>query len=145
MKMSLRPILPLAIVFILFGCGDEDSKKKVSGRWYTPSQVDMGKIVFAQDCASCHGKDAQGTADWKESLDDGSYPPPPLNGSAHTWHHSITVLKRTINDGSIALGGKMPAFKDQLSEEEKDAVIAFFQSKWSSDTYGSWLKRGGLK
>ncbi len=147
MKISFKPALPITIVLLLFGCSNEHDKNehnyisKVDGRWYTQSQVNTGKITFAQNCSNCHGQNAEGTANWKQPLADDSYPPPPLNGSAHTWHHPISALKRTLNNGGIPLGGKMPAFKDKLPEEEKDAVIAFFQSKWSDEIYAAWLQR----
>jgi len=147
MKRSFKPALLITIILLLFGCSNEHDKNehnyisKADGRWYTQSQAATGKIVFAQNCANCHGKNAEGTPNWKQPLADDSYPPPPLNGSAHTWHHPMPTLKRTINNGGIPLGGKMPAFKDKLSEEEKDAVIAFFQSKWGDEIYAAWQQR----
>lgn len=141
LKKLLFSILPLLAI----GCGDNNVEKKLNGRWYTQSQVDRGRIVFAESCAQCHGKSAQGTFNWKQALPDGSFPPPPLNGSAHAWHHSLSILKRTINNGGIPLGGTMPPFKDKLSESDKDAVIAFFQNYWNDDIYRAWIKADGLK
>ncbi len=115
-------------------------------RWYKAEQVASGEKLFQQHCAGCHGDQAQGTVEnWKKTLPDGSYPPPPLNGSAHAWHHSMSVLHRTIRDGGIRLGGKMPPFGDKLSTEEIVAIIAFFQNKWSDDIYARWLQYAGLK
>ncbi len=139
-KRLLFIVLPLLVA----GCGENNNDAKIEGRWYTQSQVNSGRVVFEKNCAACHGKNGQGTFNWTRKLPDGSYPPPPLNGTAHTWHHSLKLLKRTINNGGVALGGKMPGFKDKLSENEKDAVIAFFQSQWDKKIYDAWLKRGGL-
>jgi mono/diheme cytochrome c family protein len=113
-----------------------------SDRWYTEQQVTQGKAVYEVNCIGCHNANAGGTFQWKQKLEDGSYPPPPLNGSAHAWHHPLPVLLRTINEGGIAMGGKMPPFKDVLSDDEKHAVIAYFQSFWSDDIYGRWKQRG---
>ncbi len=89
--------------------------------------------------------DAQGiTSNWRKPFSDGSYPPPPLNGSAYAWHHPFSVLKNNIQYGEVALGGKMPAFKDKLTEKEIEAAIAYFQSKWNSEIYNQWVSRGGL-
>ena len=74
----------------------------------------------------------------EKTLDDGSYPPPPLNGTAHAWHHSIEVLLTVINQGGIPNGGKMPAFKNKLSQDQKIAVVAYFQSFWPEDIYNKW-------
>ncbi|QEA37652.1 cytochrome c [Pistricoccus aurantiacus] len=139
MRMSKASLL-LFSGLVLSGCGEE----KVDGRWYTQSQVDRGKTVFVENCAECHGRSAQGTFNWRKPSADGSYPPPPLNGSAHAWHHSRDMLMRTINQGGAPIGGQMPAFEDKLSKEEKKATIAYFQSKWNKRIYDAWLDRGGL-
>jgi mono/diheme cytochrome c family protein len=77
-------------------------------------------------------------------LSDGSFPPPPLNGTAHTWHHPISLLLHTINNGGKALGGQIPAFGGKLSDAEKTAVIAYFQNRWPDEIYDAWIRRGGL-
>lgn len=113
-------------------------------RWYAAAQVITGREVFTQNCAVCHGGEAQGTAgDWRVKLDDGSFPPPPLNGSAHAWHHPQEILLRVIDYGGEAMGGKMPAFIDVLDQSEKLAAIAYFQSFWSDEIYEQWIKMGG--
>jgi mono/diheme cytochrome c family protein len=109
-----------------------------SGRWYSPDQVSRGEGLFQQNCASCHGVNAEATANWKQTDSDGKYPPPPLNGSAHAWHHSPDWLKQTIRQGGALIGGSMPAFETKLNEEDMDAVIAYFQSKWPEQIYRQW-------
>lgn len=118
-------------------------KKLDVQRWYTPFQVSTGKKIFAKNCASCHGYNAEKTLDWKKILADGSYPPPPLNDKAHAWHHPYSQMSRIINNGGSSYEGKMPAFKDSLSQDEIDATIAYFQSFWADKYYGYWLERGG--
>ena len=110
-------------------------------RWYNQSDVDRGSELFQQNCSSCHGANAEGTLDWKTTDSNGKYPPPPLNGSAHAWHHSKEVLKKTIREGGAALGGLMPAFSEALSDQDMDFVIAYFQSKWPDDIYQKWAGR----
>lgn len=110
-------------------------------RWYNQADVDKGSSLFKQNCSSCHGVNAEGTLDWKKTDSNGKYPPPPLNGTAHAWHHSTELLKKTIQEGGIKLGGLMPPFKDKLSDEDMDAVIAYFQSKWPDDVYQKWAGR----
>lgn len=148
-------VLTLVIVSAaLTACNEQenvltDSVQKpdstVLSRWYTPEQVTQGAVVFAENCAQCHGEQAEGIHDdWRERLDDGSFPPPPLNGSAHAWHHPRSILLRVINNGGIPLGGQMPAFEDVLDEQEKLAAIAYFQDFWSDEIYGNWLEMGGV-
>ncbi len=117
----------------------------VPERWYSPDQVEQGRALYAQHCASCHGDRAQGAPDWKQRRADGRYPPPPLNGTAHAWHHPLSQLKRTIDRGGVPLGGWMPGFKGILDEAQKEAVIAFIQSHWPDAVYEAWVMRGGLK
>ena len=107
-------------------------------RWFNQDIVNYGDSLFQQNCAVCHGVNAEGTKEWKKRDENGNYPPPPLDGSAHAWHHSIPQLVRSIKEGGIKLGGVMPAFGDKLSNEEVLAMIAFFQSKWSDEVYKVW-------
>jgi protein-disulfide isomerase/mono/diheme cytochrome c family protein len=117
------------------------SNSGAESRWYDQSMVDRGSTLFKQNCSSCHGVNAEAALDWKKINSNGKYPPPPLNGTAHAWHHSIETLKATIQEGGINIGGSMPAFKSKLSDEDQDAVIAYFQSKWPDDIYQKWSGR----
>jgi mono/diheme cytochrome c family protein len=145
-KQSLffKVVLPLFLVFAISFFLLE-KKDKASKRWYTKEQVMLGKEVFANNCAVCHGFKAEKTIEWKKTLSDGSYPPPPLNGTAHAWHHPYKQMIEIITDGGASYKGNMPAFKDSLTLEEKDAAIAYFQSFWSDDIYNKWIKYDGLK
>ena len=113
-----------------------------TGRWYSDELRSQGEAVFSANCAVCHGDAAQGlTEDWRARQADGSFPPPPLNGSAHAWHHPLAVLLQVIDAGGTALG--MPGFSGQLNRQEKLAAIAFFQAYWSDETYAQWQQMGG--
>ena len=145
----MRIVLFISLLF-LFSCdkpqeGDSVAESKIGNRWYTQAQVNMGENVYQNNCLQCHNPQAVGIKDWKKSLPDGSFPPPPLNGSAHAWHHGMGTLTRVIKNGGVPLGGVMPAFKDKLSDKEIRAVIAYFQNFWSDETYQSWLEIGGLE
>jgi len=109
-------------------------------RAHTAEQIELGAKVFATNCASCHGVQAQGLVeDWQTPLDDGSYPAPPLNGTGHAWHHDMPVLLEIVQQGGALYEGKMPAFAEQLQEDEQLAAIVWFQSLWSDETYRIWL------
>ena len=139
----MRLALMLFATAVLVGCGETDST--VAGRWYTPAQLEHGKQLFQVNCASCHGSAAQGNTDWNKPLANGKYPPPPLNGTAHAWHHPLRGLKKTIAIGGMPLGGTMPGFAEKLSEADAEALISYFQSFWPEPVYQAWLDRGGLK
>ena len=136
----------LFFVFILLltnGCGQNANEPKIDARWYTQSQIDSGRSVFKENCAVCHGEKGGGTAIWRLRLADNPYTPLPLNGAAHTQIHPLVDLRRTIDSG-VSEENQMPPFKDKLTEDDIDSVIAFFQSEWTEEIYTAWLKRGGL-
>jgi len=110
-------------------------------RWFTPQQVTQGKAIFKQNCASCHGQNAEATFNWKQTDANGKYPPPPLNGTGHAWHHDLDLLKRTIREGGQKLGGVMPPFESKLGAGEIELAIAYFQSKWPDELYDKWSGR----
>lgn len=137
-------IKPLLFIFLLAFSATLQAET-VPGRWYSYSIVETGNRIFKENCAQCHGASAQGlTDDFRKPLADGSYPPPPLNGTAHSWHHPLSGLFKTISNGGIAIGGKMPPFKNSLSEEDRLSVIASFQNWWPDNIYQAWIDRGGL-
>jgi len=125
------------------GNGDKKSVETLAGsnvtRQSDPRQVALGAEVYQKHCASCHGDHGQGAPDWRRKGADGLYPPPPLNGSGHEWHHSTAALREIIKNGSPPGQGKMPAWKDKLSDAEVDAVIAWFQSQWPDQVYAAWF------
>lgn len=107
-------------------------------RWFEAAMVERGNSLFQQNCARCHGSNAEGTREWKKTDANGNYPPPPLDGNAHAWHHSIPQLAKYIKEGSLKIGGVMPAFGETLSDQDVLAVIAYFQSKWPDELYQRW-------
>lgn len=135
LKMSVL----LTFVLPITAC---DQAKQPQQRWYTANQVSQGKALFNQNCSQCHGVQAAGLGDnWQQKLADKDYPPPALNGSAHAWHHPMPQLKQTIAEGTLGISGYMPGFGKILSDEDAEAIIAYFQSFWSEDIYLAWQKR----
>jgi mono/diheme cytochrome c family protein len=105
-----------------------------------PALLARGEALFNQNCAACHGARAQGAPRWQQAGPDGKYPAPPLDGSAHAWHHPLASLKDTIRNGTQQLGGSMPPWRDKLTEADIEAVIAWFQSTWPDEVYAAWLR-----
>lgn len=129
---------------ILSGC-DSEKNNSAMDRGFSPEQIALGEKVFETYCQECHGAGAAGVVrEWQKPLPDGTLPAPPLNGSAHAWHHNDKVLLRTVNQGGIPLGGRMPAFKDVLSQEQKHAVLSYIKSLWPDALYAAWKERNTL-
>jgi cbb3-type cytochrome c oxidase subunit III len=88
-----------------------------------------GKAIFAARCAACH--QANGT---------GGGPYPPLAGNADVTAADTANLILTVlngRSGPIQVNGKtfsgnMPAWKDQLSNDELAAVLTYVRSAWTN-------------
>lgn len=143
MKSYLVIGLILAGVVGLTGYGYQISGTTAvsSGRWYSSAEVKRGDTLYQANCASCHKPDTSGTPDWRKADAQGKYPPPPLNGTAHAWHHPLATLRRTIIEGGETLGGSMPGFGDQFSNAQIDDILSWIQSHWSDEIYSRWNER----
>lgn len=104
------------------------------GQPVTGEQIDLGRDLYAQYCASCHGANLEGQPDWKRRLENGRMPAPPHDESGHTWHHSdqdlFAITKLGVGGVVPGYESDMPAFEDILSDEEIAAVLAFIKSIW---------------
>jgi mono/diheme cytochrome c family protein len=141
----MRHVWTFAVaIAALLGCTPEDKppaaaeKAPAVKRSVDRAVLARGGDLYLQRCAACHGNRAQGAPNWDKPGREGKYPPPPLDGSAHAWHHPTTQLKQTILEGTLKLGGNMPAWKGRLSEADTEAVIAWFQSTWPDQIYQAW-------
>lgn len=107
-----------------------------SSRQIPNAQFEMGKRVYGEHCASCHGANGEGKypSSWKQPDTNGLLDAPPHNAEGHTWHHADGLLFDIIKNGLIATGfHPMPAFKEQLTDEEISAVIAYLKLWWTPD------------
>lgn len=88
-----------------------------------------GKAVFGAKCATCH-----------QANGSGGGPYPPLAGNADvTSADTANVILSVLNgrSGPIAVNGKtysgtMPAWKDQLSNDDVAAVLTYIRSAWTN-------------
>ena len=131
-------LVSMLLASVFLGCSEESSAPGV--RSADPAQLRRGAQIFAQNCAVCHGERAQGAENWRKRDAQGRFPPPPLNGTAHAWHHPYAQLRDIIENGTAAQGGNMPAWSETLSDAEIDAVIAWFQSLWPEEVYEAWVE-----
>ncbi len=100
-----------------------------------PKLVAEGKIIYAENCAACHGANLEGQPNWRQRNPDGTFPPPPHNETGHTWHHPDMMLFNTTKLGGAAgappgFKSAMPAFGDKLSDQQIWAVLSYIKSRW---------------
>jgi mono/diheme cytochrome c family protein len=141
--MVFTRLLPVLIAgSLLTACdqGADEQALRYDRRQVGTAQLELGRSVYLKHCAVCHGLKAEGAPDWRLRDKDGKYPPPPLNGTGHAWHHPQQVLLEIIQQGTGRLGGNMPAWGDKLSEAEIKAVIRWFQSHWPEQLYEAWVR-----
>ena len=87
--------------------------EKSAASAYTPANVHAGEEVFLQKCFQCH------------SINKGEVRVgPSLYGVMKNGHLSAAQVHTQLVNGK----GKMPPFKDLLTPEEMDHVIAYLHS-----------------
>ena len=101
-------------------------------------QVELGRRLYAQHCASCHGGNLEGQPEWQSRKPDGRLPAPPHDASGHTWHHDDATLFRVTKLGTdrVVGGGyrsDMPGFEVTLTDAEIVAALAYIKSRWPPD------------
>jgi mono/diheme cytochrome c family protein len=109
-------------------------RAKEPARAGTVSLAD-GAALYAAQCASCHGANLKGQANWRQRGPDGLLPAPPHDASGHTWHHPDQQLFAITKYGTEALIGgdyksSMRGFADDLSDDQIWAVLRYIQSQW---------------
>lgn len=121
----------------------DDNRTEVAplDRKLDPTQIAHGLAVYDKHCAECHGVEGRGLpGDWRVRDAEGNFPAPPLDDSAHAWHHPTAALLYVIYEGSPGGAGNMPAWKGKLSEQEMLDVVVYIKSLWSDPVYRQWLR-----
>ena len=108
--------------------------------------VARGSMIYSQSCASCHGSNLEGQANWRVRKADGTLPAPPHDVTGHTWHHSDDQLFKMTKWGTEALVGgdyksEMRGFSDELDDGEIWAVLAYIKSQWPADIQAAQARR----
>ena len=102
------------------------------------ASIEAGRVLYGENCASCHGALLEGQANWKQHLPDGRLPAPPHDETGHTWHHPDEYLFTVTKQGGAATAPRgfvsaMPGFEDTLSDREIWLVLDFIKSRWPAD------------
>jgi mono/diheme cytochrome c family protein len=92
----------------------------------TSDVIAAGAKIYAENCATCHGKTGEGDGAGGRDLD-----PPPANLAfiIDTWIATDGFLLWAISEGGADLKTAMPAFKDTLSETERWQVVHYLRER----------------
>lgn len=113
-------------------------------------QVEIGKKVYVENCASCHGVNLEGQPNWRSQLPEGGLPAPPHDETGHTWHHpdKLNFNYTKFGGQKIAPPGfqsNMPGFEAQLPDEKIWAALAFIKSRWPVQIRQRQAQRNSVK
>ena len=133
--MIKRPAPTIFVVgLVLFFAGAACDGRDASNA----AQAELGRQVYQQNCAACHGINGEGQPNWQVKRPDVSYPAPPHDATGHTWHHTDGLLFRIVKHGGASLNipnfkSGMPAFGQELEDEEIRAVINHLKTFWEAE------------
>ncbi len=100
----------------------QDAQKLKNPVANTKKSIDRGRVIFMQNCTSCHGEDGKAEGSLVASATDLTSPQLYKSGA------SEGEIFRSIRDGA---GDQMPAFKSQL-DNEADVwnLVNYVRSLW---------------
>ena len=100
----------------------DDAQRLKSPVANTKKSINRGRVIFMQNCTSCHGEDGKAEGSLVASATDLTLPQLYKSGS------SEGEIFHSIRDGA---GDQMPAFKSQLaSETDIWNLVNFIRSLW---------------
>ena len=141
-NIKLRHVLLLGLaivsggaVMLSFSSATKKAETSMSLLPKDHSVTNSGKLVYAENCASCNGIALEGQANWRQRDPDGYLPAPPHDKTGHTWHHPDSYLFLMTKYGIEKMIGRiypnnMPACKDKLTDEEIIAALSYIKSTW---------------
>ena len=120
---------------LLVACAPQEDKHPPP---LDPEMVALGRQVYVEHCAACHGPSGEGQPDWETPNALGELPAPPHDSTGHTWKHSDEMLYHIILQGwrdpfNETERLTMPAFRGVLSPREVRAVITYLKTLWTEE------------
>ena len=105
-------------LLLVTGCTDDEPAAQVD--------LSRGEELYDRHCVACHGGSSGG------AIDD---IPPRHNAQGHTWHHADCDLIDMVLEGMPQREGfpEMPAFGDELTEAEVEAILAYIKTWWEPE------------
>lgn len=153
MRLVVFPLAVLTTVagltWLAVGAGKSEGQTGATGAL----DVVQGETLYVEYCASCHGANLEGQADWRSPGPDGRLPAPPHDETGHTWHHDDQLLFDYTKLGGAALMAQrgvefdsgMLGFAEQLTDAEIHNVLAYIKSTWPDRMQGIQAERSSAE
>ena len=130
-------IFLVGVVVYYFSSPAYEAAASIALKHKDAAVVDLGRVIYTENCASCHGVALEGQANWRQRDADGYLPAPPHDETGHTWHHPDSYLFLMTKYGIEEIIGKtypnnMPSYRDKLTDEEILAALSYIKSTWPS-------------
>jgi len=109
---------------------------KINGDWNNQAAAERGSTIYTQQCSYCHGADGKGTGPAAAGL---AHPPADLTNHFHTAPgKGDGYLFWRISEGGVvepfrSMKSAMPAFKAQLSEEQRWDLLTYVHKAFHGD------------
>ncbi len=153
-----KPMKRVVVIFLLLmisACSRDDStsttdsaKLDAGGARETETQnlfdlerVARGAKLFQENCAQCHGPQAQGHPDWKRARKEGYAAAPPLNGTGTdislTRERMVEVIRKGARRKGVMV---MPAWKGRVGDDQIIDIISWYQALWPAEAYQHWRR-----
>ncbi len=104
-------------------------------------RVARGAKLYQENCAQCHGPQAQGHPDWKRGRKEGFLAAPPLNGTGTdislTQTRMVEVIRKGVKRKSVMM---MPAWKGGVDDGQITDIISWYQALWPAEAYKNWRR-----
>lgn len=118
---AIVAVVAMALAVLIVG-----QIKPSSGSLTASAQPAHGKELYNKYCVACHGAAGRGVPGWQYQARGA----PPLDSSAHAWHHEDDQLLAMILD-KPAPDSVMPAWRGVLTREDALDILAYIKSLWS--------------
>ncbi len=126
-------LIGIAAAFAYFQLSREETVALLA--WDDATVVARGRVLYAAQCAGCHGQKGEGQVAVAGSVPAGPLAPP-HDGSGHTSQHPdfalVQLTKQGVSDVTCQTLDEngMPQFQEVLSDREILDILAYVKSRW---------------
>ncbi len=151
----MKRAVVICLLLVVSACSQEDGTSKIgsakpdaggdqqaeSQSMFDLQRVARGAKLYQENCAQCHGPQAQGHPDWQRAHKEGFVAAPPLNGTGTDIKLTRAQMVDVIRKGArIKRVMVMPAWKGRVTDEQILDIISWYQALWPAEAYQKWRR-----